>query len=82
MDRNQLKMSDEDLALEFGHLMGVFRLVFSCRTQRPEMRRRLEEARAKGLSWVEALDTQQSRLSGPVPQTRNPISRLQAPGVI
>lgn len=55
VDRNQLKISDEELALEFGRLLGVFRRVFSGHVHRPEMQRRLDKARAEGLSWVEAL---------------------------
>lgn len=56
VDRNQLKTTDEELALEFGRLMDLFRRVFSSHARRAKMQRRLDKARADGLSWVEALE--------------------------
>ena len=53
--RERYKTPDEDVATEFGHLLHLFERAVPRSSDRAVFARLMNEASAKGLSWVEGL---------------------------
>lgn len=51
-DRAHLTTSEDDVAAEFGRVVCLMQSVF----RQPEFSRRMAEAAAKGLNWIQALE--------------------------
>ena len=52
LDRTHLTTSEDDVAAEFGRVVWLMQSVF----RKPEFSRRMAEAAAKGLNWIQALE--------------------------
>ena len=51
-DRTPLRTSDDEVAAEFGRVVGLMQTVF----RKPEFSRRMAEASTMGLNWIQALE--------------------------
>lgn len=63
MNRQLLRTSDEDLAAEFGRILNLFSRALTTRADLPAFCRRVNQASAQGLTWIEALERAAERKS-------------------
>ena len=52
MDRNRLRITEEEVAAEFGRVLQLFQQA----KVKPRFQQLMAEACSKGLNWVEALE--------------------------
>ncbi len=52
MDRTSLKVTDEEMAEEFGRVVGLLQLA----SRKTSFQRLMTEANHKGLNWIQALE--------------------------
>ena len=69
-NREQYRTPDEDMATEFGRLLHLFERATPTRSDRAAFARLMNEASAKGLSWVEGLEYVTERRKSSLAQTK------------